>query len=68
MAKMLFGPLEAKVKTKLINLASKNVYDDIDVFGKEEDNENTPRLSATTIEEVFNQNLLKSIPTKLPEL
>ena len=47
---------------------SKNVYDDIDVFGEEEENINTPRLSASTIEELFNQNkydLKKVKKTKL---
>ena len=38
------------------NIILKNVYEDIDVFGKEEENIDTPRLSASTIEEVFNQN------------
>ena len=47
---------------------SENVYDDIDVFGEEEENINTPRLSASTIEELFNQNkydLKKVKKTKL---
>ena len=47
---------------------SKNVYDDIDVFAEEEENINTPRLSASTIEELFNQNkydLKKVKKTKL---
>ena len=47
---------------------SKNVYNDIDVFGEEEENINTPRLSASTIEELFNQNkydLKKVKKTKL---
>jgi len=50
------------------NVISKNVYEDIDVFGKEEENIDTPRLSASTIEEVFNQNkynLKKVKKTKL---
>jgi Bax protein len=38
------------------DLISKNVFDDIDVFGKEESIFNPPRLSASTIEEVFNLN------------
>jgi len=47
---------------------SKNVYNDIDVFREEEENINTPRLSASTIEELFNQNkydLKKVKKTKL---
>ena len=33
-----------------------NIFDDIDVFGKNEDEENPQRLSASTIEELFNDN------------
>ena len=50
------------------DLISKNVFDDIDVFGKEESIFNPPRLSASTIEEVFNLNkydLKKVRKTKL---
>ena len=50
------------------DLISKNVFDDIDVFGKEESIFNPPRLSASTIEEVFNLNkydLKKVKKTKL---
>jgi len=59
-----------KIKIEKIdkNLASKNIFDDIDVFGKEEIIFNPPRLSASTIEEVFNLNkydLKKVKKTKL---
>jgi len=56
------------IKEKKKNIILKNVYEDIDVFGKEEENIDTPRLSASTIEEVFNQNkydLKKVKKTKL---
>ena len=33
-----------------------NIFEDIDVFGKNEDEENPQRLSASTIEELFNDN------------
>ncbi len=33
-----------------------NIFQDIDVFGKNEDIEDPPRLSASTIEELFNDN------------
>ena len=47
-----------KMKIEKIDkdLVSKNVFDDIDVFDKEESIFNPPRLSATTIEELFNLN------------
>ena len=50
------------------NTVSKNVYDDIDVFAEDENIINPPRFSASTIEEVFNQNkydLKKVKETKL---
>ncbi len=37
-------------------IISKDVFEDIDVFGEEENVIDTPRLSASTIEELFNQN------------
>jgi len=60
-------------KNKIINnidndLVSKNVYDDIDVFGKDEDILNPPRLEATIIEQMFKDNkydLKKIKKTKL---
>jgi Bax protein len=33
-----------------------NIFEDIDVFGKNEDDDNPQRLSASTIEELFNDN------------
>ena len=33
-----------------------NIFEDIDVFGKDEDDENPQRLSASTIEELFKDN------------
>ena len=50
--------IKNKSKKKIINnidndLISKNVYDDIDVFGKNEDIVNPPRLDATIIEQMF---------------
>ena len=53
--------LKKKNKKKIINkidndLVSKNVYDDIDVFGKDEDILDPPRLEATIIEQMFKDN------------
>ncbi len=44
--------LEDSVKNRF----SWNIFEDIDVFGKNENNEDPQRLSATTIEELFNEN------------
>ena len=33
-----------------------NIFEDIDVFGKDEDDEDPTRLSASTIEELFKEN------------
>ena len=33
-----------------------NIFEDIDVFGKNEDDDNPQRLSASTIEQLFNDN------------
>ncbi len=55
-------------KKDLVSMNVFDVFDDIDVFGKEESIFNPPRLSASTIEEVFNQNkydLKKVKKTKL---
>jgi len=57
-------------KNKQIDESSNlnNVYDDIDVFKSSEENTNTSRLSATTIEQLFedtNYNLKKVKETKL---
>jgi len=57
-------------KNKQIDESSNlnNVYDDIDVFKSSEKNTNTSRLSATTIEQLFedtNYNLKKVKETKL---
>ena len=65
--------IKNKNKKKIINkidndLVSKNVYDDIDVFGKDEDISNPPRLEATIIEQMFKDNkydLKKVKKTKL---
>ena len=48
-------------KNKIIKEAIKdrfswNIFDDIDVFGKDEADENPQRLSASTIEELFKDN------------
>ena len=59
------------VKETKKNIILKNVYEDIDVFGKEEESLDTPRLSASTIEELFNQNkydLKKVKKTKLKNI
>ncbi len=50
--------IKNKGKKKIINktdneLVSKNVYDDIDVFGKDEDIVDPPRLDASIIEQMF---------------
>ena len=50
--------IKNKSEKKIINnidndLVSKNVYDDIDVFGKNEDIVDPPRLDATIIEQMF---------------
>ncbi len=44
--------LEDSVKDRF----SWNIFEDIDVFGKNEDDEDPQRLSASTIEELFNEN------------
>ena len=41
---------------KINNKFSWNIFDDIDVFGKDEQDEDPQRLSASTIEELFNEN------------
>ncbi len=52
---------EQNKKNKIINEAirdrfSWNIFEDIDVFGKDEDDEDPQRLSASTIEELFKDN------------
>ena len=44
--------LEDSIKDRF----SWNIFEDIDVFGKNESSEDPQRLSATTIEELFNEN------------
>ncbi len=41
---------------KINNKFSWDIFDDIDVFGKDEQDEDPQRLSASTIEELFNEN------------
>ena len=56
------------IKKNIVVTDNTIVIDDIDVFGKEENIINPPRLSASTIEEVFKQNkydLKKVKKTKL---
>jgi len=53
---------EQKNKNKEIKELTKgglawNIFEDIDVFGKDEDDEDPTRLSASTIEELFKENL-----------
>ena len=52
--------IKNKGKKKIINktdneLVSKNVYDDIDVFGKDEEIVDPPRLDASIIEQMFKE-------------
>ncbi len=61
-SKQTFNETLKNIKKKKIidkidnDLVSKNVYDDIDVFGKDEDILNPPRLEATIIEQIFEDN------------
>ena len=45
-----------KIEDSLKNRFSWNIFEDIDVFGKDEDDEDPTRLSASTIEELFKDN------------
>ncbi|MBD1158482.1 glucosaminidase domain-containing protein [Pelagibacterales bacterium SAG-MED17] len=45
-----------KIKEAINDRFSWNIFDDIDVFGKDEEDENPQRLSASTIEELFKDN------------
>ena len=44
------------IKDNIKDRLSWNIFDDIDVFGKDEDDEDPTRLSASTIEELFREN------------
>ncbi len=44
------------VKDNINNRFSWNIFDDIDVFGKDEEDQDPQRLSASTIEELFREN------------
>ena len=44
------------IKDNIKDGLSWNIFDDIDVFGKDEDDEDPTRLSASTIEELFREN------------
>ncbi len=44
------------IKESIKDRFSWNIFDDIDVFGKDEDDEDPQRLSASTIEELFKDN------------
>jgi len=44
------------IKETIKDRFSWNIFEDIDVFGKDEDNEDPQRLSASTIEELFKDN------------
>ena len=53
--------IEKKKNNKLLKESVKdrftwNIFEDIDVFGKDEYDEDQQRLSASTIEELFNDN------------
>ena len=53
--------LDKQKKNKLLNNSIKerfswNIFDDIDVFGKNEEDKDPQRLSASTIEELFKDN------------
>ncbi len=45
-----------EIKDKIKDRFSWNIFDDIDVFGKDENDEDPQRLSASTIEELFKEN------------
>ena len=45
-----------KIKDPITDRYSWNIFEDIDVFGKNEEDENPQRLSASTIEELFKDN------------
>ena len=44
------------IKDTIKDRFSWNIFEDIDVFGKNEDDDDPQRLSASTIEELFNDN------------
>ena len=44
------------IKQSIKDRFSWNIFEDIDVFGKDEDDEDPQRLSASTIEELFKDN------------
>ncbi len=44
------------IENTLKDRFSWNIFEDIDVFGKDEDDEDPTRLSASTIEELFKEN------------
>ena len=45
-----------EIKNTIKDRFSWNIFEDIDVFGKDEEDENPQRLSASTIEELFKDN------------
>ena len=45
-----------KIKDTIIDRFSWNIFEDIDVFGKDEEDKDPQRLSASTIEELFKDN------------
>ena len=45
-----------KIKEEIKDRFSWNIFEDIEVFGKDEEDENPQRLSASTIEELFKDN------------
>ena len=48
--------INEKNKDLVKNRLTWNIFDDIDVFGKDEDDQDPQRLSASTIEELFKEN------------
>ena len=65
---LTLNSLDKKKKQKDENSNLDNIFDDIDVFSSDEENTNTSRLSASTIEQLFkdtNYNLKTVKETKL---
>ena len=65
---LTLNSLDKKKKQKDENSNLDNIFDDIDVFSSDEENTNTSRLSASTIEQLFkdtNYSLQKVKKTKL---
>ena len=50
------GNQDTEIKESIKDRFSWNIFEDIDVFGKDEEDQDPQRLSASTIEELFREN------------